>query len=308
MVDAFSLVGWRKEFSNTGKGWGKYQNELLFQDIFTTLVEIVLNLFEWKGLPELSKESIGCNPLALERTLLFYGKCVFFRHPELGLIHTPVGLSGPINIYGESINRRAFAYDFNYEVSYEESVLIRNTPIMKPTVLTLELWSRKLMDAMRTIEVTAKTYKRPWAVTTGDEQLKTFKSVIKQVDDNETVVFTDKSLNNADIGVFGAPPTSGKLTDLWLNYHNIENLVLGRLGINTANQDKAERQVVDEVNANNQWTKLNAAKMLDWRQLAAEEINKMFGLSCSCELKNPPPEPETGGDNGLLRPNDQKPS
>ena len=74
--------------------------------------------------------------------------------------------------------------------------------------------------------------------------------------------------------------------------HDIINECYTLLGISNANTDKKERLIVDEVNANDGQILATTNNMLMMRQLACDQINKMFGLNVSVKLRT-----ASGGDN-----------
>ena len=59
------------------------------------------------------------------------------------------------------------------------------------------------------------------------------------------------------------------------------------LGINNANQEKRERLVASEVDANDDQITQSVESMLKTRQEACEMMNELFGLNVSVELRNP---------------------
>ena len=61
--------------------------------------------------------------------------------------------------------------------------------------------------------------------------------------------------------------------------HQLWNEVMTFLGVNNANQDKKERLVDDEVQANNEQVKICLDVMLKARQSACSEINRIFGTN-----------------------------
>ena len=58
------------------------------------------------------------------------------------------------------------------------------------------------------------------------------------------------------------------------------------LGINNANQDKRERLVASEVDANDEQVEQARFNMLDARLDACKLINDMFGLDISVKFRN----------------------
>ena len=63
------------------------------------------------------------------------------------------------------------------------------------------------------------------------------------------------------------------------------NELLTFLGINNHNVQKAERLLVDEVNANNDFILVNLDHMYDEREKAVKEINEKFGLNIKVEKR-----------------------
>ena len=76
---------------------------------------------------------------------------------------------------------------------------------------------------------------------------------------------------------------------------DLKNELLTYLGINNNNNVKKERMVVDEVNANNEYTSINLDLMFDLRKRACKEINEKFGLNISVKKR----EVEENGKNDI---------
>ena len=94
---------------------------------------------------------------------------------------------------------------------------------------------------------------------------------------NEPVIYGDKNL---DIEAVKALKTDAPVVfpQLQLQKHAIWNECMTFLGINNANQDKRERLVDDEVQANNEQIEYSAQVMLKTREEACEQINRIFKL------------------------------
>ena len=69
--------------------------------------------------------------------------------------------------------------------------------------------------------------------------------------------------------------------------HSVEAELLTFLGINNPAVDKKERLITDEANSNNQLIQSFAEMQLEARRRACDEINAMFGLEISVELREP---------------------
>lgn len=263
----------------------RVQNDWQFLSMFSNLFDLTLDMFEWSGLPD------TCNAAALEYSLAVYGRCLFFfnkdpSHPAV-YMHTPVSLVGEMNMYYEPTRREATSYNYQWPYGLDDSVLIKNTPLMKPSLTDIYIYTEKLVDAARTIDVYTKGMKRPF-VMVGTAETKLALEIIKsQIDGNETEVFIDKNTISPD-ALTVTPTASGtsSLIDLWTHKKNLLDEYLTLRGINTANTEKRERLITNEVDANNQYTGINAQILLRQRVLACEQINTMFGLNVSVDFSD----------------------
>lgn len=263
--------------------------------MFIYIVNLYLNMFKWEGLPE------TCLERALERTLFFYGKALFFRddaiykkgkYPEIisngtpQYWHTPCNLQDGFNIYYENIRRTAYSYDYNKEYTIANSVVIRANRLQYPAYLTAEIYARKLVDAGRTIDVVAENMKTPYILTATEDNRLSVEKFVADVKNNAGAILVTKSFNLDGISVMPtASATSNRLTDVWENRHSWLNELLTLMGMDNAHTDKRERLVTGEVEANNDLVQASLGIMLDARKEACEEINKMFGLNVSVRLR-----------------------
>ena len=60
---------------------------------------------------------------------------------------------------------------------------------------------------------------------------------------------------------------------------------LSFLGVNNVQNEKAERLITDEVNANNQFISINLETMLYERKSACKQINERFGLDVTVKTR-----------------------
>lgn len=270
------------------KRMATWKNREQYRDYFTLLVDIFLNLFEWKGLPE------TCNSRVLETTLFFYGKAVFQKDPKFSYIHTPVVFDEGLNIYYEPVTVRAYSYNYERRLKYggvladPECVIIRNTRQMYASWVTAQIWAEKIVDAGRSIDVLAKRMKNPYFIFADKDLQKTVEFALKDIDNNEMAVFFNRATRGGE-APFELANTSyvhGSLTDIWEHKHNLESEIQSRFGIDNAHTDKRERLITDEVESEKGNINANLNILLDSRKEACEEINKLFGLNVSCDMKH----------------------
>jgi hypothetical protein len=258
-------------------------NDLTFFTIYAGLKNLALNIFEWEGLPETMEGDF------IEEALYENGQAFFFKDKKLGLLCLKCNEESGRNVYNRAIRYRVQGFNYNKTYSIDEGALIRNNKLKTNTHDKIILYTNKLCEIERTLDVNVKQCKTPYIVTCDEKDLLTFKNIFKQVDGNVPAIYADKNLNmNAvDILQTGVKFMGAELSDY---RHDVTNEILTFLGINNANTDKRERLVTDEVNANNEVIMENIDYMYVERQKAVKKINEMFGLNVSVKIKNEPKE------------------
>lgn len=251
----------------------------LVVNYFYWLKLLALTVFKWNNLPETVNERF------LEETLFNKGKILFFNDTSLGFLVLPCNAESDLNIYGEPIKWRVNTHKYNASIPAVNSVLIRNNDLEIGSINQVVAFSQRLAETEKTIDINVKAQKTPVLILTDDKQKLTMTNAYKQYADGAPVIFADKNLLNADaIKVLrtDAPFIVDKLDT---HKMNLWNEALTFLGIQNANTDKRERLIVDEVNANNQHVAQSVNIMLKAREKAVEEINSLFGLNVSVELR-----------------------
>lgn len=289
----------------TLRQFAEYENQIQFQDIFINFMQLVLNMFEWKNLPE------TCNSRFLERTLFFDGKALFFDDPNLGFINTAVNLNKGLNLYGENIYRTAYtANGYNIERNEDNSVLIRNNDYMWPSVFTVEIYAKKVLDAQRSIDVYAKNMKYPLVLRANKDNQTSVQTLVDEKESNEYIIIVNQGVFSQDnLDPINLSIPSDGLTVLWQHKRNLFDEFYTRYGINNVGNDKKERLITDEAQAKAQILELNIDLMYDKRKDACNQINEMYDLNVSVDLKldqltlydgilQDIPRGNTGGNNG----------
>lgn len=258
-------------------------NDFTYTDYYYRLNLLARSVFEWSGLPN------GISEKWIERYLFNEGCCVFYKDKEKGFMVAKATMVGSLNYYDEPTILKPYATNYNQaDVELENNVdcvLIQNNDLKLPTYPTIRLYAYRLADITRTADINIVAQKTPILITGSDKQLLTLKNVYRQYTGNEPVIFKDKGLDaNGGVNVLktDAPVVFDKLRD---EKHQIWNEVMTFLGIDNANQDKRERLVADEVQANNEQVQMSAYIMLKTRQEACELINSMFDLNVSVKLR-----------------------
>ena len=275
MFDDSKLLGY--------KSFSKRLNDRVLTDYYLRLMLIARALFKWENLPN------GIDEKWIERYLFSEGACMFYKDPKLGYMVAQIGETGPLNYYDEPTTIRPYATNYIYEgetlTNNINAVIIRNNDDMLPTSPTIQLYAYKLTNIERTIDTNILAQKIPTVVKCSDKQRLSFKNAINQRNDNEPVIYADKSMNTDEMTTLDikAPIVFDKLQ---IQKHAVWNECMTYLGINNANMDKRERLVDDEVQANNEQVQASEDIFLKARQKACEEINRIFGTNISVKRRN----------------------
>jgi len=254
-------------------------NNATYLYYYNRLIELAVSRFKWKNLPDTIDERF------LELTLLKNGQAVFFEDEALGFLALPNAMSGQFNVYGIPIGRRAYAVNgYNKTLNSDDSIIVWNNKLHKPSMYELEMFATRLYDLDRSIDVNAKAQKTPVLIKCDEKQRLTMKNLYMQYDGNQPFIFGDSNLNDKGVTVLNtqAPYVADKLytlkTEIW-------NEALTYLGISNVNYQKKERMVTDEVNRSQGGTVASRFSPLDSRKQACEEINQMFGLDIDVDYQ-----------------------
>lgn len=267
------------------KNYEKHLNDLTFTDYYYRLSLLARVVFKWENLPN------GIDEKWIEQFLFSEGKCMFFKHSELGLMVASCTDYGTLNHYNEPTMLMPVIPNFDSFVvnaceNGVDCVLIRNNDDMLPTSRTIKLYAYKLAEIDRTIDVNIKAQKTPILIKCSDKQKVTLTNVYNQYRSNMPVIFGTKDLDLSEVSVLN---TSAPIVfpELEVQKHSIWNECMSFLGINNANQDKRERLVDDEVQANDEQIQMFAHIMLKSREKACEDINRIFNTKIKVSFRSP---------------------
>ena len=258
----------------------KRLNDMTFRDYYKKLKLLAKSVYKWNNLPN------GIDEKWIEEFLFSEGKCMFFKHKELGFMVSKCTETG-INVYDEPTHLKPVATNFSdsesYE-NYEDAFLIRNNDDMLPTSSSVMLYAYRLTDLTRTIDINISAQKTPVLILCKEKQKLTLKNIYKQWNGFEPVIYGDKEVDLSGVKVLktDAPIVFDRIQ---IEKNHIWNECMTFLGINNANMDKRERLVDDEVQANNEQVEMFALIGLKARQRACELINAKYGTNITVEFR-----------------------
>ena len=249
-----------------------YMNNRTYLQYYNRLTELAISMFEWQNLPETVDQRF------LEMCLFSDGMCVFFQDEVLGYLSLQCMIGGNLNVYRIPMERRAYATNgYQRELDGTNSVIIFNNYLHTNSMLDVEMFSKRLYNLDRTIDVNANAQKTPVLIQCDESQRLTMKNLYKQYEGNEPFIFGSKGLDANGLKVLqtGAPYVADKLYELKTQ---IWNEALTYLGISNINVVKKERMITDEVTRNQGGTVASRYSRLESRRQACRQINEMFGL------------------------------
>ena len=253
-------------------GESAYMNNRTYLQYYNRLTELAISMFEWQNLPETIDQRF------LEMCLFCDGMCVFFQDEVLGYLSLQCMIGGKLNVYRIPMERRAYATNgYQRELDETNSVIIFNNYLHTNSMLDIEMFSKRLYNLDRAIDVNANAQKTPVLIQCDESQRLTMKNLYKQYEGNEPFIFGSKGLDANGLKVLqtGAPYVADKLYELKTQ---IWNEALTYLGISNINVVKKERMITDEVTRNQGGTVASRYSRLESRRQACKQINEMFGL------------------------------
>lgn len=248
-------------------------NNRTYLQYYNRLTELAISMFEWQNLPKTVDQRF------LEMCLFGDGMCVFFQDEVLGYLSLQCMIGGKLNVYRIPMERKAYATN-GYQRNLDEtnSVIIFNNYLHTNSLLDVEMFSKRLYNLDRAIDVNANAQKTPVLIQCDESQRLTMKNLYKQYEGNEPFIFGSKGLDASGLKVLqtGAPYVADKLYELKTQ---IWNEALTYLGISNINVVKKERMITDEVTRNQGGTVASRYSRLESRRQACKQINEMFNLN-----------------------------
>lgn len=279
-------MGKRKNKTNR-PFWEAYANNAdTYIQYYNRLTELAISMFKWNNLPDTVDERY------MELCLFSKGQAVFFKDEVIGYLVLPCNILGELSVYGEPVDVMAYSTNNGYTKPLHignaepdgDGVIIHNNMLHTNSMLDVRMFSNRLYNLDRCVDVNANAQKTPVLIKCTQEQLLTLKQVYEKYDGNEPVIWGDKGLNVNDFSVLktDAPYVADKIYTLKTQYWNE---ALTYLGISNMNFVKKERLISDEVLRSQGSTMASRYSRLSQREKAAKEINKLFGLNISVEYR-----------------------
>jgi len=262
---------------------GAAEREQIIRNMYTRiLLELATNRFTWKNLPR------TVDPRFLELTLATKGLSVFFFDEEYGEFMALQGsthmtpnisdeptylrVTGRGNYRAKTLKAVRRGATSSTTVS-GEAVPIWSNYLRTPDWDIIQIYAHKLANIDRRIELNISNSGRAKAVVADENTQLTMENIVRQIDEGQPIIRIRnldllQNITAVDLGV-----DVNAIEKLHIVRVRLWNECMGLLGINNANQDKKERLVADEVEANNDQVTVTQSVNLNARRQAVDLIN-----------------------------------
>lgn len=237
--------------------------------------EIAVNRFRWINLPK------TINPRFLEMTLARNALSVFYYDFELErFLSLRGGVQGGWDMQDDPRQFQVFGNQFTPKsLTTDYCVPIWSNYFRVPDWDIVLIYSSRLAELDVTLEINAKQARRTKIITIDENRRLSYENIVKQIDEGQPAIkvtediLQDNAIQALDLGV-----DPNAIINLHMYRMRVWNELMGALGIDNSNQDKKERLVSAEVDANNDQVAAVRFVNLNARLQAVKQINDKFGL------------------------------
>ena len=213
--------------------------------------------------------------------------------PEFGVIPQYSTLSG-YNLYYRP--RKILVSNPLFPKTYERTidddcVVIHLMPDYKGIIDLVTIYAAKLATLACDVDINAINSRLAYVFAASDSaSAESFKKMFDNISSGDPAAFIDKKLFNSE-GERNFEAFSNNLRNNYLvtshldDMRTLENQFCTIIGIPTANTDKRERLISDEVNANNVETAILAEKWLESIKHGCEKVKEMFGVEIKVDWR-----------------------
>lgn len=258
-------------------------NNATIRDWFTRLQLIAMNIFEWEGLDNVF--GYGASRM-LENSLFNYGRACFYKDDKKGYLVLNANPSDTLNVYNLPDKLNIWSIGYNKNIIFDDCVYIQNNVLEYPTATTLTLYAQRLYETDRTMDINRFALKTPVLLEGDEKSMLTLKNVYMQYSGNMPVIFGRKNFNMTEKINSISTKVDYLLDKLEDHKHDILNDCLTFLGINSANTDKKERMITDEVKSNDDFIRYCLNVFYKPRLDACDRLNKKYGLNIKVKVNS----------------------
>lgn len=275
---------------------GQVTTELIESLYRRILMELAMNRFKWTGIEadpdagDIGDERVGISVRFMELTLMRFGLSVVFKEFSTGKIIAMQGTpSGQLNWIQDPVRFTIVGPHFGSKsLRADQCVPVWANYLRTSDMDIVTLYARRMAELDMSLIINARNARRTRTAFTNENQKLTAVNINRQIDEGTALIQLNADvMNNETIGNVLGTVDLGVDPDQLINLHVFRTRLwgecMGLLGFDFANQDKKERLVAAEVDANNSQVDGMRAVNLNARKAACRKINKMFGTNINVE-------------------------
>lgn len=265
----------------------KQKNETRYITFFTMLWDVLLEMFEWKNLPDTMPKRF------LESILHTYGEVFVCKEKGTENVIASHGtLSGEVDCYGLGTDCIA-TYPGN-SVNGKRGIDIAygiNNDTATPDMITY--WIAHLLGEISKSEELNVRYSRllPIPKLSDEKDKSAFNDIIKKLDEGELSAFVSKNVLAKEMGndspeVFNLSDVKDvdKLQYLSRYYDDVLKRFFNYYGQALQNQNKSAQSISDELHGMDSVSFIIPLQMLNCRKALCQQINDIFDLDVDVEF------------------------
>ena len=238
------------------------------------LTDLCMNRFSW----ELPDSLNSCSVRFFENALMRYGIAGLCYDRTIQSFLTLQLSVQDMNVYAEPVKVIGQGYRYSNTFSVMDFEFCYNNRIKTSNIVDIVKYAENLANIDTTLYFLSKKMKQPYIIQTTKDTKLNDRIVRQQIENNDTI-YLDDSVALADkIKVLELPIDNANIQSLQEYKSSLLSEILTVLGVNNVEQEKKERLITDEVNANNQKISRYLQSALTERQEFCERVKKKFGL------------------------------
>lgn len=199
----------------------------------------------------------------------------------------PAAVSNDLNVFWEPTEFWPIGNHLPFEIknTKENCVLCRNNSFGMPSIDMCRYYANKLAEIQRAMDVNLFQSKIQFAIETSSENEFSVKNMLNNVDINEVAILANRNLMSSITVV-----NTGfqYYIDKYTTYKSdMINEFLQVFGFKNVDVQKSERLTTTEATSSDEITYDGFfGDMLEMRQEAADNVNKMFGMNIRPVIRN----------------------
>lgn len=255
---------------------------------YNRMCEIYMNRLSFTGLPD------TIDVPTMMWGLLANGNVCYFQDLVMGDLCLAGVPSKQVDVYGYQTGyyiHTASGYSANLSVSRfaqkRSGVVIYSNFMRTADLMIIMDYAERLYDLLRSFDVNVNLQKTSKIISMSETQRLTMVNLLKEYNGNVPLILTDKDLKigTEDNSVYDM--TTPYVADkLWVDICNIWNDFLTWCGVENATNQKRERMVSDEVNANYGNVEQERRRTLQMVQMGFDEVNRLFGRNIQVQFNS----------------------